>query len=286
MAPSDKVPVPAQEAASAATTGWRPQNGAATPRWVAAFTYWITNYRKFWKGSLASRILVPLMFLAAIGLVLGDLVDERAGGIDGMSYLHYVVPGILAVQAMWLAISDATYPVLASIKWSKQYVSMLSTPLRMIDVFAGHVAYLVVSVAASALIFIAVAAPFGAWASPWVLAAVPFVVLVGVCFAAFCMAVAAGVRNNVDTAFSLVFRVVMMPLFLFSGTFFPLEQLPEALRVVAYVTPLWHGIEASRMLATGTVDLGMLGLHGGYLVIASAALLGWAYRALRSRLVV
>lgn len=255
-------------------------------RWIAAFSFWAVQHRRLWKGSLASRVLMPLMFLAAMGLVLGDLVDERSGGINGVPYLQFVVPAILVAQAMWLAISESTYPVLGAIQWAKQYHAMIATPLRVIDVLVGHLGYLVASLAVSTLIFVAVAAPFGAWGSAWVIAAVPFAVLTGLCFSAVCFALAAAVRGSNDVVFSLMFRVVMTPLFLFSGTFFPVEQLPVALRGIAYATPLWHGVEASRMLASGAVDPAALAMHGGYLIVVSAAACWWAYRALHSRLVV
>lgn len=261
----------------------RPES--AGRRWIAAYSYWMLQYRKLWKGNLASRVLMPLMFLAAMGLVLGDLVDERSGGVGGMPYLQFVVPGILAAQGMWLAMSEATYPVLGAIKWNRQYHAMLATPLRVGDLLVGQLAYLTMSLTLASAIFLAVAAPFGAWASAWVIAAVPLVVLSGWCFAGACIALAAGVRDNIDSVFSLMFRVVMTPLFLFSGTFFPLDQLPALIRPIAYLTPLWHAVESARMLATGQIDWAALGLHSGYLLLAASALWWWAYRALRSRLV-
>lgn len=254
-------------------------------RWVAALAFWLVRYRKMWKGSIASRVLMPLAFLAAMGVVLGNLIDERAGGIGGLPYLQFVVPGILAAQAMWSAISESTYPVLGAIKWDRQYHAMLATPLRVLDVVVGHAAYLTLSLLIGTSIFVAVAWPFGAWVSPLVIAAIPFVVLVGLCFSGVCFALAASVRENVETVFGLIFRVVMAPLFLFSGTFFPVQDLPAALQVVAQVTPLFHGIEASRMLATGAVDLGALAVHGGYLLVVCAGVWWWAHRALLARLV-
>jgi lipooligosaccharide transport system permease protein len=259
---------------------------AVPPRWTAAFEFWWLQYLRTWKGSVISRFLMPLMFLVSMGLVLGDLVDERSGGIDGVPYLQFVVPGFLAAQAMWLAMGESTYSVLGAIRWNMQYHAMLATPLGVADVLVGHLGYVALSVTFGTVVFVAVAALFGAWASWLVLLAIPVVVLTGMAFSVPCFAFAAHVRDNTDTGFALLFRFVMTPLFLFSGTFFPLEQLPALLRPIAWLTPLWHGVDASRDLATGQVDWVMIGVHTAYLLAVVGLAGWWAWRAFNRRLVV
>jgi lipooligosaccharide transport system permease protein len=135
-------------------------------------------------------------------------------------------------------------------------------------------------------VFVLVGGLFGAWASWWVVAAVPVVVLTGMAFSVPCFALSAMLRDNVELGYTVLFRFVMTPLFLFSGTFFPVDQLPAVLQPVAWVTPLWHGVEVSRDLALGAPDWGAVALHTAYLVLLVALSSVWALRAFRRRLVV
>lgn len=255
-------------------------------RWEAALAFWWLQYKRTWKGSVISRFLMPVMFLVSMGVVLGALVDDRAGGVGGVPYVQFVAPGILAAQAMWLAMGESTYSVLGAIRWNMQYHAMLATPLRVGDVLLGHLAYVALSITFGTVVFVGVGALFGAWASPAVILAIPLVVLTGMAFSLFCFAFSAQVRENTELGYSLLFRFLMTPLFLFSGTFFPLEQLPAVMRPVAWSTPLWHGVDGARSLALGAPDPQLLLIHVGYLVLVVTALFWWAWRAFHRRLVV
>lgn len=240
-------------------------------------------YRRTWRGSIISRFLSPLFFLLAMGLGLGALVDDSAGGVDGVPYLQYVVPGILAMQAMMTAFGESTYAVMGYIKWNQMYAAMLATPLRVVEVLGGHLALVAFHLFTGSLIFVLVAAPFGAFASWWVLLAVPVALLTGLAFAVPMFAYAARLDN--DNGFSILFRFVVTPLMLFSGTFFPVDQLPVWMQPIAWVTPLWHGVELSRDAATGTGP-GLLGaVH--LAVLLGYVAVGWvlARREFTRRLV-
>ena len=218
-----------------------------------------------------------------MGLGLGALVDDSAGGVDGLPYLQFVVPGILAMQAMMTAFGESTYAVMGYIKWNQMYAAMLATPLRVVEVLGGHLAVVAFHLFTGALIFVVVAAPFGAFASWWVVLAVPVAVLTGLAFAVPTFALAARLEN--DNGFSILFRFVVTPLMLFSGTFFPIDQLPVWMQPLAWVTPLWHGVELSRDASTGTAP-GALGLvHLGVLLLYVGV--GWvlARRSFTRRLV-
>ena len=225
--------------------------------------------RRTWKGAVVGRLASPLFFLLAMGLGLGSLVDERTGGIDGVPYLRFVVPGIIAMQAMTTAFGESTYAVMGYIKWNQMYSAMLSTPLRVGEVLGGHLAVVALQLAFATSAFVLVAAPFGAFGSWWVLLAVPLAVLTGMAFAAPIFALAATV--DTDSAFSILFRFVVTPLMLFSGTFFPIDQLPGWMQPVAWVTPLWHGVElcrrASEGLVPGWASVGHLAVLVGYVVV-------------------
>jgi lipooligosaccharide transport system permease protein len=253
-------------------------------RWRPVFGSWLTAYRRTWRGSLFGRFLSPLMFLLSIGLGLGSLVDSSAGGVGGVPYLQYVVPGILAAQAMWVAMGESTYPVMGAIRWNAKYHAMLATPVGINDVLIGHLVYVTMQITGATAIFIGVAALFGSFSSWWVVLALPITVLTGMAFAVPVFAFSA--KQETDGGFNILFRFIMTPLFLFSGVFFPVDRLPALLRPIAWVMPLWHGVEANRSLALGSPDFaGVLG-NTAYLlvIIAIGALL--AHRAFSRRLVV
>lgn len=251
-------------------------------RVAAAMAHHVLVYRRTWRGSVISRFLSPLFFLAALGLGLGSLVDAGSGGVGQQSYLQFVVPGIIAYQGALLGFGDATYPVLGYIKWNRMYSATLATPLGVTDVLVGHLTVLAANLAVATAVFVAVAALFGAFASWWVLLAVPVGMLTGLAFAVPTFAVSATILT--DNVFGVLYRFVLTPVLLFSGTFFPLEQLPGWLRPVAWVTPLWHGVVLARAAAAGEWP-GAVGLvHLG--VIALFIGVGWvvAHRAFTRRL--
>jgi len=259
--------------------------GATTPSpWRPVFGSWLTAYKRTWRGSIFGRFLSPLLFLLSMGLGLGSLVDKSAGGVGGVPYLHFVVPGILAAQAMWVAMGESSYQVLGAIRWNMKYHAMLATPIGIDDILLGHLTYVAMQVTGATAIFIGVAALFGSFASWWVLLALPITVLTGMAFAVPIFAFSA--TQEGDGGFNILFRFIITPLFLFSGTFFPIDQLPAFLRVIAWVTPLWHGVDANRSLALGSPDVASVLGHTAYLLVV-IAIGGWlAHRAFTKRLVV
>lgn len=252
---------------------------------VRGFRYWLTNYRRTWRGSIYTSFLSPLLYLGAMGLGLGKLIDAHGTArLGGISYLAFLAPGLLAAAAMQAGIEEATYPVLGSVKWRRTYYAAAASPLRPGDIFHGHLLFTTMRLAMNSAIFLAVMAAFGAITSPWVLAALPVAVLTGIAFAAPIEAWAITVSK--DTSFALVFRFGMIPLFLFSGTFFPVTQLPAWIRPLAYITPLWHGVALCRSLSLGTATLGDALMHVGYLVALAAASIAVGNRTYRRRLCV
>ena len=251
----------------------RPARPAVAGGWAMggrAFLFWLVNYRRTWQGTIYSSILNPLLYLGAMGLGLGTLVDKHGtGSLGGVSYLTFIAPGLLAAQAMQTAIGESTYPVLASVKWLKTYQAAAASPLRPADLFHGHLLFTTMRLAMNSAIFMVVMAAFGAVESPWLIAALPVSVLAGLAFAAPVDAFA--VSREKDQSFALLFRFGMIPMFLFSGTFFPLSQLPVWIRPLAYATPLWHGVALCRELSLGTASLaGAIG-HVAYLAALTAA---------------
>lgn len=279
---------PLSQPAGVGTVESRATHGTRHPlsrgeRVLAILGYFATVYRRTWRGSIIGRFLSPLFFLLSMGLGLGALVDDRSGGIDGSPYLHFVVPAIVATQAMWVAMGESTYQVLGYIKWNMAYHAMLATPMTVRDILAGHLLSVVGHLVTATSIFMAVAALFGGFSSWLALLGLPIAVLTGMAFTIPIFAFTA--TQDGDSGFNILFRWIMTPLMLFSGTFFPIDQLPIWMQPLAWVTPLWHGVEASRQAATGAVDA--VPLIGHLLVLVVFIVVGWvlAERSFTKRLV-
>ena len=242
-------------------------------------------YRRTWRGTAFSTLLSPILFLSAMGLALGSFVPGGVSRFGGVSYLAFLAPGLLAAQAMQTATLESSWPLLAGFKWLKTFEGAIATPQRPRDIALGHLYWLVVRLVIVTGIFLLVSFAFGAIASPLALLAWPGAILTGL---AFGMPMAAWTATQrTESSFPVIFRFVVTPLFLFSGTFFPIEQLPELIRPVAWLTPLFHGVALTRALALGhDLDPVVLGIHATVLVALVAVGAVIALRTFRRRLIV
>lgn len=248
---------------------------------LRSFEYWAYSYRRVWRGSVVTSIVGPVLYLTALGVGLGKLVNRGPG--VGVPYLDYVAPGILAATAMQIAAFESAYPVMAAIRWTRQYFAMLATPLRTRDVLFGHQLYVAARLAGVAAIYLAILAAFGALRSPWAILAWPVAILVGLAHSAPVSAFSAWLER--DEGMNALFRFVVIPMFLFSGTFFPVSRLPQGAREIAYATPLWNGVDLMRHLTLGTATLWPSLAHAAYLALWVAGGLVLAARSYRRRLV-
>jgi len=235
---------------------------------VASGRVWQRNwlvYRRLWHRSLAFGFLQPVLFLTAMGLGIGALIGTQGqSAFGGVEYIDWLGPGLLAAMAMQTATFESTYPIMNKIMWGRNYEAMLSTPVSIRSILGGELAWAAFRIGTLASVFLVVLTLFGIPRSPAALLAIPFAVLVGVAFSACLIAFTATQKN--DVGFSAIFRFVINPLFLFSGTFFPLTNLPEPLRAVAWATPLFHGVELIRGSVLGRLDLVSAPLHLAYLL--------------------
>lgn len=238
--------------------------------------YWVTVFKRVWKGTIITSFLTPFLFLAAMGVGLGSFIDANAGpaALGGVTYLAFIGPGLLATTAMQTAIFESTYPVMGAFKWHRTYFSMAATPLTPSDIVAAQLAFIGFRIFIACGVFLAVLAGFGALQS-WsgALLALGVSMLIGLAHATPMVGLTSRMHN--EFGFALVFRLGLMPMFLFSGAFFPITQLPSAVTWLAYLTPIWHGVDLTRMLTLGTVDGPMALLHVGYLLLCVLA--GWFY---------
>jgi lipooligosaccharide transport system permease protein len=233
-----------------------------------------------WKASLFLSVLAPVMFLSAMGLGLGSLVHEgRAFG--GVDYLAFFATGILASSAMQSGVFTATYPILSKIMWQRNYEAMLASPLSVREIFLGELGWAAVTLAQLAIPFFGVMALMGIFDSWSAIFAIPVVILVGLSCCAPVMAFTA--TRQTDEAYTWLFRFVVTPLFLLSGTFFPIKELPTWGQVAAQATPLFHGVEVVRQLTI--YDLGISAVwHLAYLLVLLGVGIVLGIRNLEKRL--
>lgn len=226
-------------------------------------------WRRTWRGNAVTLVVQPLLFLAAMGIGLGGLVDESTGDLTtrsaaDISYLEFITPGLLVASAMLAVSGNALWGLMAGLKWMGQFRSMVHTAMTPGDVFVGIIIYNATKAAFGAAIFVVVAAVLGGVVSLWA----PLAVVVAAVLAATTVAAlggyAAGKEN--DFTFPLIMRLGIMPLFLLSGTFFPIEQLPDALEPLCWLSPLFHAAEAARMATAGSMSAWFV-LHLSVLVI-------------------
>jgi lipooligosaccharide transport system permease protein len=243
--------------ALAATAGSLSRAGAVTA-WHAR------TYKRVWFATITTAFLNPIFFLLSIGVLLGTLVDDGNADLGGLSYLEFVAPGLLAVTAMQLGTNDATYPVLAGIKWLRTFHGVVATPVRVSELVFGGFAWSAIRMLVALVVFAAIAALGGAFVSPLAVLAPLAALLCGLAFtapiAAFCA------RLEGDQWIPALTRFGIIPMFLFAGTFFPVSQLPDWLEPVAWATPLWHGVTLCRDLTSGSVEAMTALMHVGYLL--------------------
>ena len=203
--------------------------------------------RRFWRPIVIGGVLMPVLTAASLGVGMGHVV--RASRL-GVPYLQFVAPGLLVASALMSATGEATYPVMAGFKWVRVFHGMAATPLTPRQICDGVLLWITLRIAVNAALFLAILAAFGGFHHPEGLLAVPAATLTAMAFAAPVLAISASVEAESQT-FNVLQRFVVMPMFLFSGTFYPIGQLPEWARWLARVSPLWHGSELARAAALG-----------------------------------
>jgi len=199
------------------------------------------------------RFLQPLLFLLAFGVGFGTLIDgtgRAAQATGGLDYLVWLAPALLCVSAVQTGVFDSTYPVLSGLKWQRHYLAMTATPIGPGQVVAGHLIWMTIKIGGCGAVYVAVIAFFGGVRSPGIVLALLVAMLAGAAVGAPVTAFTAGVEDE-GSAFTVLFRLVLIPMTLFSGTFFPVDRLPAWVQPITWLSPLWHGTELARAAALG-----------------------------------
>ena len=216
----------------------------------------------------------PVLYLVSIGLGVGAYIDKNTGGmgVDGVSYITFLAPALLATAAIQGAIDESVYPTLEGFKWNKIFFSMNSTPLSGNHIATGVFLNSLIRVTFTAIIYWLVMLVFGVLESPRAWLAIFTAIMAGAAFGAMMQALA-GMLENEDIFFTVLNRFVIMPLFLFSGTFYPLTNMPIYLQWIGWISPLWHATELGRWL-TYSHEISTLMLYTHFIFLNSLLLIG------------
>ena len=219
-------------------------------RWLRMIERNLLVYKHGWLV-LLSGFFEPLFYLLSIGFGLGRLVGDVNGpGGEPIPYALFVAPALLAASAMNGAITESTFNFFFKLNYDKTFASILTTPMSPADISVGELAWALIRGALYTLGFIAVMVVMGLVRSPLILLTLPGALLIGFAFASIGMAATSYMRTWQD--FDLI-QLVVLPMFLFSGTFFPLDSFPEFARILIQLTPLYHGVDLLRGLSVGVV---------------------------------
>jgi lipooligosaccharide transport system permease protein len=251
----------------------------------------LISTRPYLKIAALSQIGSPVLYLLSLGIGLGSIVNSRSGGQSlGTSYLSFLAPALIAATALQVAVGQAMYPILfGGFKFQRIYYAMNATPLTPQQIANGVLAWIASRTAISATLYLAVVACFGGVRSVGTLLCVPIATLGAMALAAPIAVYSATVETE-RGGFAAITRFLVMPMFLFSGTFYPVSALPEWGRVLAWLSPLWHATELARWaslgplhLSSGVGQVGAAALFGHLafltaLTVAGVLLTGWRFR--------
>jgi len=219
--------------------------------WFVA-EYRLRNMSKWLGAIIAFGLGNPVLYLLSVGIGIGALVDANSGGINplGVPYLTFLAPALLATAAIQAAMDETTFPTMQGFIWDKSFFSMISTQLMARDIVGGIMISSSIRCIFNTIIYAGVLVAFGAIP----LASVPVLVFAaifaGISFASVMLAVTSFVKQD-DGYFAIVGRFILTPMFMFSGTFYPLESLPIYLQWIGWVSPVWHATNLGRNLSYG-----------------------------------
>ena len=243
-----------------------------------------TNMKKFAKVIFFYSVANPLFYLLAIGAGVGTLINKSSGGIDGVPYLVFLAPALLANAAIQGSMDETVFPTLSGFLWSKTFFGMNATPLGGRQIALGVYWAAMLRNIFTVTVYYVIMWAFGVLKAPHAWLAIPAGFLAGAAFGAVMLAFAGNVRNE-DHFFTFVGRFVIQPMFFLSGTFFPLDSMPIFLRWIGWISPLWHATDLGRYLTYGrSMSSLLVWIHVVFLVLMVLIGLRLAFKAFDKRL--
>ncbi len=217
-----------------------------------AFRVWqrnLTVYTKLYKSSIALNFVEPVIYLAALGLGLGAFVKQ----INGVPYINFIAPGIIASSAMFAATYECTYGTYVRMTFQKTFDAILATPVNIDDIVTGELMWGATKSVLYGTIIMLVISVFGLVGSPLIILAIPILFISGLVFAEVSIIFTA-IVPGIDS-FNYFYTLLMTPMFLFSGIFFPLDSLPSIVSRIAFFTPLYHLVNICRSFSSGLLSV-------------------------------
>lgn len=245
-----------------------------------AFSVWqrhFTVYTKLYKSSLSLNFVEPVLYLVAMGMGLGNFVKE----IDGMPYINFIAPGIIASSAMFAATYECTYGTYVRMTFQKTFDAILATPVTLADLVAGELIWGATKSALYGAIIIIVISAFGLVDSPAIILLVPVIFIAGLIFSEIGV-IFASLVPGIDS-FNYFYTLFTTPMFLFSGIFFPLKGLPPVVESIAFFTPLYHLVNCCRAFSCGRIQ--EVGWDLLWLTALALMLAPYPFRLMKRRLV-
>ena len=255
---------------------------------VAPVRVWESNwalYRRIWFSNALGSVLQPFLYLLAMGVGVGSLIDGRNDAeqlLGGTSYLGFLAPALIATTAMMTCATEAMWPVMDGFRWTQGYYAIAGTPVRPEDVMTGVATWLATRALITSGAVTLVLLLFDDTRSWGLLPALGFAVLTGLAYAVPMLAWTS--TRDSEASFPAILRFGLIPMFLFAGVFYPIDQLPAWLQPVAYATPLYHGVELCRDAVLERLELASATLHVS--VLLAIIVVGWliARRTFTNRL--
>jgi lipooligosaccharide transport system permease protein len=210
----------------------------------------LRGMKAYWSSILGSALLTPLLYVLAMGVGLGTLIDSSSGGIGGVPYLTFVAPGLLVATVVMSAANELTFPVMGGFKWEKLYFARATTAASPSQVGMGELLAISIRMLAEATLFWVVLVALGAVDPTWSWLMIGIAALAGMAFGAPLASYSSTLEDE-GYQFSMIQRFVIMPMFLFAGTFYPLESMPISLQWIGWISPMWHGTQLARAVSFG-----------------------------------
>jgi len=245
-----------------------------------AFRVWqrhLTVYTKLYKSSIALNFVEPVLYLVALGLGLGAFVKE----INGIPYINFIAPGIIASSSMFAATYECTYGTYVRMTYQKTFDAILATPVNIDDLVAGELMWGATKSMFYGTIIILVISLFGLVDSPLIILAIPVLFVSGLIFSEISVIAAATVPGI--ESFNYFYTLLMTPMFLFSGIFFPLDNLPPVISRIAFFTPLYHLVNICRSFSSGLLSGTQLDIV--WIFAVTLLLAPYSFRLMRRRII-